>query len=52
MNEKPDKYLLDNRYLERIFGGKILTGPATKIQKLEAELAELLIKLNGAYTEE
>ena len=38
MNENPDKFLLNNRYLERILAGKILTGPATKVQKLEAEL--------------
>ncbi len=52
MNEKPEQFLLDNRYLDRVFPTKILTGPVTKLKKLQAEFEELLIKLNGVYTED
>ena len=52
MNEKPEKFLLDNRYLERIIGNKIQTGKTSNLKKLQSELDELLAKLNGVYTEE
>lgn len=38
MNENPEKFLLDNRYLERVFQSKILTKSASKVERLEAEL--------------
>ena len=34
MNEKPENFLLDNRYLERIIGNKILTGKTSNLKKL------------------
>ena len=52
MNEKPENFLLDNRYLERIIGNKILTGKNSTLKKLQAELDELQNKLNGVYTDE
>lgn len=52
MNEKPEKFLLENRYLERENGNKILTGKNSNLKKLQAELDELLAKLDGVYTDE
>jgi hypothetical protein len=34
MNEKPENFLLENRYLERIIGNKILTGKTSNLRKL------------------
>ena len=52
MNEQPEKFLLDNRYLERVFQSKILTKSASKVERLEAELEKLLARLKGVYTED
>lgn len=51
MNEKPKQFLLDNRYLEKHVRNQISTGKRSNLKKLQAELDELLKKLDGVYTD-